>query len=95
MLAFVFLLLFGCIGTTSLEELNENPAEYTGKEVTVRGIVEDTVKIGQLSGYSLVGEDGHEIKVSSASLPAEGKEITVSGVFLKDSLFGYYLQVSE
>jgi len=94
-LAFVSLLLFGCIGTTSLEELNENPAEYAGKEVTVHGTVQNTIKIGTLSGYTLVDEEGHGIRVSSASLPAEGKEITITGLFVQDSLFGYYIQVPD
>ncbi len=91
------LLLFGCtgIGTTPIEEISENPQDFVGKEVTVHGTVENTVKIGSISGYSLTDENENSIRVSSASLPAEGKEITISGVFMKDSLFGYYLQVSE
>ncbi|MCP4647804.1 MAG: hypothetical protein GY852_08775 [bacterium] len=89
------LLLFGCagIGTTPLEDLNNDPAGYKGKEVTVHGTVTNTIKIGQLSGYTLVDEEGHGIRVSSASLPAEGKEITITGVFMQDSIFGYYIQV--
>ena len=91
------LLLFGCagIGTTPLRELNDNPKEFAGKEVTVHGTVTNTIKIGQLSGYTLVDEEGHGIRVSSASLPAEGKEITITGIFMQDSLFGYYIQVPE
>lgn len=94
--ALLSLLLFGCmgIGTTPIEEIKENPSDYTGKEVTVHGTVENTVKLGSLSGYTLTDEDGNSIRVSSESLPEEGKEVTVSGVFMKDSLFGYYLQVS-
>lgn len=90
-------LLFGCmgIGTTPLEELNKNPLEYKGKQVTVHGTVTNTVKIGQLSGYTLVDEEGHGIRVSSQSLPAEGKEVTITGTFVMDSLFGYYIQVQE
>ena len=91
------LLLFGCagIGTTPLKDLNDNPKEFAGKEVTVHGTVTNTIKIGSLSGYTLVDEEGHGIRVSSASLPAEGKEITITGIFMQDSLFGYYVQVPE
>ena len=90
-------LLFGCmgIGTTPLEELNKNPLDYEGKEVTVHGTVQNTIKIGQLSGYTLVDEEGHGIRVSSKALPAEGTEITITGIFVRDSLFGYYIKISE
>jgi hypothetical protein len=93
----VSVLLFGCsgIGTTPLEDLNDNPKDFAGKEVTVHGTVTNTIKIGQLSGYTLIDEEGHGIRVSSASLPAEGKEITITGMFVQDSLFGYYIQVPE
>ena len=94
-LVLISLLLFGCTQTTPLEDLNKNPGEYAGKEITVHGTVTNTVKIGKLSGYTLIDEEGHGIRVSSASLPAEGKEITINGLFVQDSLFGYYLQVSE
>ncbi|MCP4648363.1 MAG: hypothetical protein GY852_11650 [bacterium] len=94
-LMLVCLFLVGCTQTTSIEELNENPAEYAGKEVNVHGTVQNTVKLGKLSGYTLVDDEGHGVKVSSASLPAEGKEITVSGLFVQDSLFGYYIQVPD
>jgi hypothetical protein len=91
------LLLFGCmgIGETPIKELKDNPDKYVGEKVTASGTVENTIKIGSLSGYSLVDENGNKITVSSKSLPAEGSKKTVSGVFMKDSLFGYYLQSSE
>lgn len=91
------LLLFGCagIGTTPIKDLNDNPKDFVGKEVTVHGTVQDTIKIGSISGYTIVDKEGHGIRVSSKSLPAEGKEITVSGTFIMDSLFGYYIQVPE
>lgn len=96
-LALLAVLLFGCagIGTTPIKDLNDNPKAFTGKEVTVHGTVTNTMKIGSLSGYTLVDEDGHGIRVSSNSLPAEGKEITVTGTFVMDSLFGYYIQVPD
>jgi hypothetical protein len=97
MIAFALfaVLIFGCagIGTTPLKELNDNPLAFKGKQVTVHGTVHDTVKIGQLSGYTLIDEEGHGIRVSSQALPAEGTEITITGTFVMDSLFGYYVQV--
>lgn len=90
----LLLVLFGCIGTTPLKDLEQKPADFMGKKVTVSGTVEDTIRIGQISGYTLT--DGtYSIKVSSQSLPAEGKQITVTGTWMRDSLFGYYLLTEE
>ena len=85
-----FLLLFGCIGTIPLKDLNNNPSGHIGEKITVSGTVENTVKIGTLSGYTL--REGNEtIKVSSRALPGEGDKVTVSGTWNRDTLFGYYL----
>ncbi|NYZ60602.1 hypothetical protein H0O01_02795 [Candidatus Micrarchaeota archaeon] len=90
----LLLVLFGCIGTTPLKDLEQKPADFMGKKITVSGTVEDTVRIGSISGYTLT--DGtYSIKVSSQSLPAEGKQITVTGTWMRDSLFGYYLLAEE
>ena len=91
LLALCSLLLFGCIDQPiPIEELNENPAEYVGKEITVNGVVEGTFKLGKLSGYKLT-EGEASISVSSQSLPEEGKDMTINGIWMKDSIFGYYL----
>ena len=90
----IMLLLFGCIGSTPLKDLEQKPADFIGNKVTVSGTVEDTVRIGQISGYTLT--DGtYSIKVSSQSLPADGKKITVTGTWMKDTIFGYYLLAEE
>jgi cytochrome oxidase Cu insertion factor (SCO1/SenC/PrrC family) len=65
--------------------------DYVGKKVTVKGTVENTVKIGSLSGYTLADESG-KISVSSQNLPEEGETIRVSGTLIKDTLLGYYIQ---
>jgi len=84
-------LLLGCIGgTMSVKDLSENPADYVGKEMAVKGTVENTFKLGKLSGYKLT-QGNASITVSSETLPAEGKELTVEGTWIKDSIFGYYL----
>lgn len=91
LLALCSLLFFGCIGqSVPIEELDENPAEYVGKEIMVNGVVEGTFKLGKLSGYKIT-EGNASISVSSQSLPAEGKEMTIRGMWMKDSIFGYYL----
>jgi len=89
-LAFCTLLLCGCASKIS-EVKNE---KYIGKTVILTGTVENTIKIGSLSGYSLKDDTG-TIGVSSETLPTEGDKITVSGVLIKDTIFGYYIKVVE
>jgi len=88
-LILVVLLLSGC--AQSIAEVKDE--EHIGKTVNLRGTVEGTIKIGQLSGFTL--NDGDTIRVSSATLPEEGKTITVRGVLIKDSLFGYYIKAEK
>ena len=88
-------LFFGCIERpVPIMELNENPSGYVGKEISVNGVVEGTFKLGKLSGYKIT-EGNSSISVSSQTLPAEGKEMTVRGTWMKDSIFGYYLLAKE
>lgn len=87
------LLVSGC-GTVSIKDLKENPENYLGKEITVRGIVENTIKIGDLSGFSL-REGDYSIAVSSKELPAEGKTVTVKGTVMKELIIGYYIYANK
>ncbi|MBU0535380.1 MAG: hypothetical protein KKE20_00280 [Nanoarchaeota archaeon] len=82
----VMLILVGCAKDINDVKTQEN----IGKKVTVSGTVEQTVKLGKLSGYIIKDETG-SIGVSSQSLPAEGSKITVKGVLMKDTLLGYYI----
>ena len=59
----------------------------------VRGVVQTTLKIGSLSGYTLK-DNTDTIAVSSQQLPKEGETITVRGTLMHDTLFGYHIQSS-
>lgn len=87
----IIALLFTCCVSTSIEDVKT--ADNVGKKVTVRGTVENSIKIGELSGYTLKDESG-TIRISSESLPEEGTTKTVSGTLIKDTLFGYYIKVN-
>ncbi len=90
-MALLVLLVAGC----SVQKISEiKNADHVGSDVTVSGTVSKTIKIGDLSGYTLTDETG-DIGVSVARLPAEGDKITVSGVLIKDTIFGYYIKVKE
>jgi hypothetical protein len=88
--------LFGClsVGLTSVEDLDEYPEEYLGEKVSVRGTVEDTFKLGKLSGFKLT-DGNHSILVSSEALPKEGDEAVVFGTLMKEAFVGYYLLAKE
>lgn len=90
-LAVLTVLLTAC--TQPISEIKND--EHIGKTVQVHGIVQGSIKLGQLSAYSLKDESGQTIGVSSQRLPADGDEVTVKGVLLKDTIFGYYIKAAE
>lgn len=79
----------GC--TTAIKDVMTE--DNVGSKVTVHGTVDNAIKIGDLSGYTIKDETG-TIRVSSDELPAEGSSKTVSGVLMHDTLFGYYIKVN-
>lgn len=89
----LILLVSGC-GVISVKELKENPEKYLGEEVYVKGVVKDTIKIGNLSGFSLT-EGNYSIAVKSDELPAEGKTVTVQGTLMKEIIIGYYIYAKK
>ncbi|MGV8161742.1 MAG: hypothetical protein ACP5N2_00235 [Candidatus Nanoarchaeia archaeon] len=82
------LLVTGC--AKPISEIKED--RYVDTQVTVKGTVEGTIKLGDLSGYTLKDDSG-EIFISSNSLPAEGDGKSVKGIVKKVPLLGtYYIQ---
>lgn len=81
------IILTGC--TKSISEVKSQ--DYVDKTVTVKGTVENSIKFGELSGYTLKDENKDIIFVSSKELPEEGKTKKVSGT-LKKSILGYYIE---
>lgn len=89
-LTILVICLLGC----SQQIVDIRDEEHIGKTVTVSGTVENTIKIGQLSGFTL--NDGeNKIGISSDTLPKEGEKVTVKGVLIKDTLFGYYIKAEK
>lgn len=63
-----------------------------GEQVTVSGTVKNSIKIGPLSGYMLEDETG-TIGIKSDELPKDGTKKTIRGTLIKDTIFGYYIQM--
>lgn len=87
-LLLALLLLTGC--TQNIADIKDE--EHIGDTVVVYGTVENVIKIGGLSGYTLRDANGDTIGVSAERLPAEGDKVTVTGVLIKDTIFGYYIK---
>ncbi len=91
LIIFFSLFISGC-GSLTVSELNQNKEKYLGEEISVTGIVTNTIKIGSLSGYTLKDEKTDEtIAVKSSILPEEGEKITIKGTLMKDLVFYYIL----
>lgn len=63
-----------------------------GKEVTTSGVVTESIKLGDISGYAIKDDNGDSIYVSSTTIPAEGDEVTVSGILRETLIIGYYIE---
>jgi len=87
----VLVLLTAC--TQQISDIKNE--ESIGKTVFVKGTVKNTIKIGKLSGFTLTDSEGGSISVSSETLPPEGDKVTVKGVLIKDTLFGYYVKAER
>jgi len=87
MLCLSLLVLTGCVQSIVDVKQDGNIDE----KVTVKGAVENTVKFGELSGYTLIDDTG-SIAISSNELPEEGKTKTISGTLRKRPFLGYYIE---
>ena len=94
-LALFGMLFFGCLmQTTKIRDILDDPDSFVGKEVKVKGVVEASVKIGQLSGFR-VNDNTGMIGVRSDTLPPEGSVVTVVGTVADDTIFGHYILAKD
>lgn len=89
-LLIVGLALFLTACTTSIQDVQTS--ENVNHEVVIKGIVENTLKLGSFSGYTLTDNSG-SIFVASEAIPAEGDNVKVKGTLQENILIGYYLEV--
>jgi hypothetical protein len=85
------LLMVGCTGIQTISEVKDE--DNINLQVTIRGNVSSSVKLGELSGYTITDDTG-SIFVSSDSLPAEGSIIIVTGE-LERTILGYYIETKS
>ena len=66
-------------GITPIHEINTAPANFDGKEVTLKGVTKDPTRIPviDIKAYVLEDDTGEVIILTDSDLPAMGIEITV------------------
>ncbi len=87
---FAILLLLGGCSTQTISEIKDQ--DHVGKTVEIKGIVQNSFKLGSISGYKIKDVNGDIISISSDELPEEGKTVVVKGILMKDTIFGYYIK---
>ncbi|MBC8022556.1 MAG: hypothetical protein H7Y14_05525 [Burkholderiales bacterium] len=78
------------IGVTSAGDIRRNPASFEGKEVTVRGTVNEVTKlpIVEVKSYTVLDSTG-EIRVTTrGAAPAKGERVVVRGVVSSTAIVG-------
>lgn len=89
-LAVVFLMLVliaiimlsnGCAGTTNIGDITANPSQYQGKEVSIKGTVDNDFWFALLTkgAYRVTDATGSIWVVTSQSPPGKGTEVKVKG----------------
>lgn len=84
----VFMLLGICISitacssvfTTKINDILSNPRDYTDKQVTVSGEVEDAFSLIVVKYFVLKDDTGTIPVISQKPMPAKGKQIKVTGI---------------
>ena len=87
----IIFLLFLTACAQSISEVKD--PQHVSKKVTVSGTVKTSFKLGSISGYILEDKTG-SISVSSEELPKEGTQKRVTGILIKDTIFGYYVKTN-
>jgi hypothetical protein len=83
------LFVVSCSSTLTVKEVKND--QYVGQTVKVAGKVDNSIKLGSISGYTLRDENQDRISVKSETLPKEGDEVVAQGTLMKDTLLGYYI----
>lgn len=81
------LALMGCerleFGYTKIRDLSNNPSQYDGQEIKIRGKVVDVLKLPFLGTMYMAKDDsgGEILVITSATTPGIGSEVRLKGVF--------------
>jgi hypothetical protein len=87
--ALALAVLAGCRTSTTISDINRDPARYSGKEITISGQVSDSFG-GLGNGVFAVDDGTGRIWVFSQNfgVPADGGKVTVTGQVQQGFSFG-------
>lgn len=100
-LALILMGIFGCdyIGFTKIKEITDNPLKLEGKEVKVKGIVEEALRIPltETVVYILKDETGTITAIGTGAKPNPGDRLKVKGkvstaIKIGDETFGTHIK---
>ena len=78
-----FMVLLGCdhFGFTKIKEIADSPFRFEGKEVKVKGVVVDAVRIPftEVVVYTLMDDSGSITIVGTGAKPSNGDKIRLKG----------------
>lgn len=78
----LLILLAGCAGTTRIGTLLDDPSQFDGEQVRVRGQVTEALGLAGAGGYRLDDGTGTLTVVSEGGgAPRRGADVEVEGVF--------------
>lgn len=69
----------GRLTTTSIRDINDQPATYEGRTVTIAGDVVDATNLLVLKYYRVEDPTGRIVVVAKGAVPAKGNHVRVQG----------------
>lgn len=100
-MGFVLIGIFNCnyFGFTKIKEIIDSPMKFEGKEVKVKGVVENSLRIPftEMVLYSLKDESGSILVIGSGTKPNNGDSLKVKGtvntaIKIGDETFGTHIK---
>ena len=78
------------IGVTNAGDIRRNAPSFEGKEVTVRGTVNDVAKLPmvEVKSYTVLDSTGEVRVTTRAAAPAKGERVVVRGVVTSAAIVG-------
>ena len=67
------------MSTTTIKKIQENPRQFSEKEVSIKGQIEDTFSLIVVKYFLIRDDSGEIIVVTNKPLPRKGETITVKG----------------
>ncbi len=93
-------LLTGCVGYTRIGDIVAAPAQFEGKEVSLKGTVTGALQVPviDLKGYTLRDDSGEIAVLTTENVPAPKQTVALTGIVRSVAIVGaqsFGLRVEE